>query len=194
MSEQPKKALFILGGLDDQDLSWIINRGKTQVIPPGETLIYEGRTIAALYIVLKGVLSVSISPNGERELARLYEGEVVGEISFIDNRPPLATVKAIEESLVLMVPRYELIAQLHRNVGFASRFYQGISLCLASRMRGTVRRLGYQVEDHYLEEMEQDTEEMADSKQDFFALAEAKFNWLVHSLKKPENTHQSKET
>jgi CRP/FNR family cyclic AMP-dependent transcriptional regulator len=192
MSEQPKKALFILGGLDDQDLSWIINRGKTQVIPPGETLIYEGRTIGALYIVLKGVLSVSISPNGERELAKLYEGEVVGEISFIDNRPPLATVKAIEESLVLMVPRYELIAQLHRNAGFASRFYQGICLCLASRMRGTVRRLGYQVQDHYLEEVEEDTNELNESKQDFLELAEAKFNWLVHSLKASESNHHSR--
>ncbi|ERT07857.1 cyclic nucleotide-binding domain protein [Lyngbya aestuarii BL J] len=183
MIEQPKKALFILGGLDDQDLCWIINRGKTQVIPPGETLIYEGRTISALYIVLKGALSVSISPNGERELARLVEGEVVGEISFIDNRPPLATVKALEESLVLVVPRFELMSQLHKNAGFASRFYQGICLCLASRMRGTVRRLGYEVNDHYLEDMEQDTEDMTESKQDFLELAEAKFNWLVENLK-----------
>ncbi|MEB3278529.1 MAG: cyclic nucleotide-binding domain-containing protein [Lyngbya sp.] len=182
MIEQPKKVLFILGGLDDKDLSWIISRGKTQVLPPGETLIYEGRTISALYIVLKGLLSVSISPDGERELAQLAEGEVVGEISFIDNRPPLATVKAVEESLVLAIPRYELTAQLHRNSGFASRFYQGISLCLASRMRGTVRRLGYEVEDNYLEDVAQDTEEMAESKQDFLALAEAKFQWLVQNL------------
>lgn len=183
MIEQPKKVLFILGGLDDKDLSWIMSRGKTQVIPPGETLIYEGRTVSALYIVLKGLLSVSIFPNGKRELARLSEGEVVGEISFIDNRPPLATVKAVEESLVLAIPRYELIAQLHKNSGFASRFYQGISMCLASRMRGTVRRLGYEVEDDYLDEdMEQDAEEMTESKQEFLELAEAKFNWLIQNL------------
>ncbi|MDY7024389.1 MAG: cyclic nucleotide-binding domain-containing protein, partial [Cyanobacteriota bacterium] len=121
MIEQPKKVLFILGGLDDKDLSWIISRGKKQVIPPGDTLIYEGRTISALYIILKGLLSVSITPNGEQELAQLSEGEVVGEISFIDDRPPLATVKAVEESLVLAIPRYELTSQLHRNAGFASR-------------------------------------------------------------------------
>lgn len=181
MNTTPKNALFILGGLDDKDLQWIISRGKTQILPPGETLIYEGRTISALYIIISGLLTVSISPSGERELAQLSRGEVVGEISFIDSRPPLATVKAIEESLVLAVPRYELTTQLHRNSGFASRFYQGICLCLASRMRGTVRRLGYESEEDDMKELE--AEDLSESTQGFLALAEAKFNWLVQNLK-----------
>ncbi len=51
-------------------------------------------------MVLSGTLSVSIKPLEERELARIYPGEVVGEISFIDNRPTVATVKGLEESVV----------------------------------------------------------------------------------------------
>ncbi|MGF1493441.1 MAG: cyclic nucleotide-binding domain-containing protein [Microcoleaceae cyanobacterium] len=179
MPNQIKNALFILGGLDDSDLQWIINRGKLQDLSVGEALISEGRPINALYIVLNGLFRVSISPSGEKELAKLSRGEVVGEISFIDSRPPLATVTAIEDSKVLAIPRYELNAQLHRNSGFSSRFYQGVSLCLASRMRGTVRRLGYQIED---DDLDLDAEGIDQGVKDFLIVAEAKFNWLVENL------------
>ncbi|MGL5082260.1 MAG: cyclic nucleotide-binding domain-containing protein [Microcoleaceae cyanobacterium] len=179
MPKQTKNALFILGGLDDSDLQWIINRGKVKTIPPGETLIYEGRPINALYMVLSGLLRVSIFPNGEKELAQLSLGEVVGEISFIDSRPPLANVQAVEKSQVLAIPRYELNAQLNRNSGFSSRFYQGISLCLASRMRGTIRRLGYQIDD---DDLDIDAEGIDENFRDFLILAEAKFNWMIQNL------------
>ncbi len=179
MDNRPKKALFILGGLDDNDLKWIINRSKKKIISPGEILIYEGESINALYVILSGLLTVYISADGQTELASLSEGEVVGEISFVDSRPPLATVKAVEESLVLAIPRYELSLQLHRNSGFASRFYQGICLCLASRMRGTVRRLGYEVED---DDPNLDMQDLNQSTLNFLTLAEAKFSWLLQSL------------
>jgi CRP/FNR family cyclic AMP-dependent transcriptional regulator len=179
MEKRPKKALFILGGLEDNDLKWIINRSKKKVVAPGETLIYEGEAINALYIILSGLLSVSISVEGETELALLSEGEVVGEISFVDSRPPLATVKAITRSEVLAIPRYALSLQLHRNAGFSSRFYQGICLCLASRMRGTVRRLGYEVED---DDPNLDIQDVNQSTLNFLTLAEAKFTWLIQNL------------
>jgi CRP-like cAMP-binding protein len=177
--KRPKKALFILGGLDDNDLQWIVNRSQKKVLSPGDTLIYEGESINALYIILSGTLSVSISAEGETELALLADGEVVGEISFVDSRPPLATVKAVEKSEILVIPRYALSLQLHRNSGFSSRFYQGICLCLASRMRGTVRRLGYAVED---DDPNLDIQDVNQSTLNFLTLAEAKFTWLIQNL------------
>ena len=180
MDDRPKKALFILGGLDDDDLRWIIYKGKVQTLPAGETLIYEGRPIAALYIVLSGTLRVSIHPNGDRELAHLSRGEVVGEISFLDNRAPLATVQALEKTQLLAIPRYELTMKLRNSSKFSSRFYQGICLCLANRMRGTVRRLGYQRDDEDPDLLFGD--DFTQNMQDFLTLAEAKFNWLLYNL------------
>jgi hypothetical protein len=46
-------------------------------------------------------------------------------------------------------------------------------------MRGTIRRLGY--ED--LMEYEPEPDELSSQTQEFLALAQAKFNWLVQSLK-----------
>jgi len=178
MSKTTEKALFLIGGLSDDDLRWIVYKAKVETIPSGERLIYEGRPINALYFVLSGLLSVVIGENEDRELAQITKGEVVGEISFIDSRPPLATVKARKITQVLAISRFELNSKLHSDFKFAARFYPGLSLCLASRMRGTIRRLGY--ED--LIEHEEETDELSSQTQEFLALAQAKFNWLVQSL------------
>lgn len=182
MTHLTDKALFLIGGLTDDDLRWMINKAKVEKLPPGERLIYEGRPINALYFVMDGLLSVVIGAKEDRELAQISKGEVVGEVSFIDSRPPLATVKALETTEVLAISRFELNTKLHSDSKFASRFYQGLSLCLASRMRGTIRRLGYDNLTEY--EIDQpETEEFSEYTKEFLVLAQAKFDWLVQNMR-----------
>ena len=173
-----KKILFLLGELNNDDLDWIAANARTEIIPPSQTLVDEGSIINALYVVLSGKLSVSIH-SLDKELATISSGEVVGEISFIDNRPPLATVKAIEKSLILEISRLNLTAKLQKDLGFASRFYHAISLFLSDRMRGTVVRLGYGID---LEREEIEEEELNPSVRDKLELAEVKFKWLIDSV------------
>ena len=177
------KALLILGELNNDDLDWIIQKSRKETILAGNTLIYEGQKINALYIVLTGSFSVIIQSLGNRELAKISSGEVVGEISFVDIRPPVATVKALEDSKILAIPRLQLTAKLDQDMGFASRFYHGISLCLANRMRGTVRRLGYGIE---LERTQEEQKSLAGKDElnpralEHSELAQTRFNWLKH--------------
>ncbi|MEK0187187.1 cyclic nucleotide-binding domain-containing protein, partial [Microcoleus anatoxicus] len=93
-----KKALFILSQLNNDDINWIVQKAKKEILDPDRILIHEGRQIDALYIVLKGTLSVLLEAKATKELAKIGSGELVGEVSFIDDRPPLATVKAIEKT------------------------------------------------------------------------------------------------
>lgn len=177
-----KKALFLLGGLDEDDLRWVAYQGKLQTLEKGEILIHEGTPINALYIILSGTLKVYIDSNNNhyRELAYLSQGELVGEISFLDNRAPVATVEAVETTELLAIPRYQLNSKLRSSSKFSARFYQGICLCLAHRMRGTVRQLG-----HGYYEPEQDIlfgYEFTQNMQDFMIVAEAKLNWLIHKI------------
>jgi CRP-like cAMP-binding protein len=177
-----KKALFILSQLNNDDINWIVQKGKKEIIEPDRILIQEGRQIDALYIVLKGTLSVLLQAETNKELAQIGTGELVGEVSFIDARPPLATVKAIEETELLAIPRRQLLIKLEHDMGFASRFYCGISLCLADRMRGTIRHIEY---GRYLElensELEQ--EDINPNVMENLALAQAKFNWLMENVR-----------
>lgn len=138
-----KKVLFILGQLNDLDIEWLIKVGRKEQVPAGKTLIREGQIIDTLYIVLDGILAVSTRALGGQEVARLGAGEMVGEMSFIDARPPSATVTAAENTVVLAVPRGQLAAKLAQDMGFAARFYRALATFLSDRLRGTVSRLGY---------------------------------------------------
>jgi CRP/FNR family cyclic AMP-dependent transcriptional regulator len=141
-----KNTLLLLRELNNDDLDWFANHGKLRKLSNGETLIYEGQPISALYFILSGTLSVRLTSIEDRELARVSSGEIVGEISFVDDRMPIATVVAIADVIALEIPRFHLTKKLSHDLGFASRFYLGVSACLADRMRGTVGRLGYGVE------------------------------------------------
>jgi CRP/FNR family transcriptional regulator, cyclic AMP receptor protein len=170
------QALVILNELDNDDLNWMVKVGLKRHISPGEILIYEGEQISALYIILSGSFSVLIKALGDKELARISRGEIIGEISFLDSRPPVATVQAVEHSFVLVIPRIELALKLQKNMGFAARFYRGISLCLANRMHNTIRRLGYEIDS---DNSKVEYEEADPSLQENLALNQAKFQWLV---------------
>ncbi|CAN1211345.1 Cyclic nucleotide-binding protein [Tumidithrix helvetica PCC 7403] len=175
-----KQVLLFLGVLNNDDLDWMILKGRKETIAPGKVLIQEGKAIDAFYIVVNGNFSVRIESLDNKELARIVSGEIVGEISFIDARPPLATVRAETESLVLSIPRLQLNAKLQQDTGFASRFYHALAICLSDRMRGTVSRLGYGME---LEDLEKEKGSLEQGIVGNMDLARVKFDWLVNGVK-----------
>ncbi|MFW6296408.1 MAG: cyclic nucleotide-binding domain-containing protein [Halothece sp.] len=171
MSFSRRKALLILGSLNNDDLDWMLTYGRKERLDIGKVLIYKNHQIQALYMVLDGLLSVCLE---EKEVAEIGKGEVVGEISFIDNRPPVATVKAKEKSSVLAIPRLALTTKLQENSGFAARFYQGLAMCLCDRMRSTTQRLGYGSNS----KVDSESEEVIEAERLRLELAQAKFDWL----------------
>lgn len=130
-----RRALLILGILSDGDIDWLAAAGNTQKLPPGSLLVQEGKPLKALYVLLQGRLSVRAETRPDEEINRLLPGEVVGEVSFLDSRPPSASVVADGESTVLAVPRTKLSAKLDSDPMFASRFYRSLGVFLAHRLR-----------------------------------------------------------
>src|ERR1700675_2800689 len=111
-----RKVLYILGQLSDEDVDWMANAGKRRDARASEILIREGIPIASVLIVLQGTASVTLG--GGREVARIGAGEVLGEMSMIDNRPPSATVTAVEPTVLLELGRAALDAKLLTDTGF----------------------------------------------------------------------------
>ena len=134
-----RKALYIMGILDDSDVQWMSETGSRNIVPPGQILIRAGEMPTSLFILLEGRLSVQ---SHSREVASLFSGEIVGEISFVDSKPPSTSVIAAEDCKVLAIPRNLLSARLEHNPGFAARFYRSVSIILADRLRVTTARLG----------------------------------------------------
>ena len=136
-----RKALYILGDLDDADVGWLAANGERITTRPGETLIRAGEPIDTFYVVLDGRLLVKVGR--DVTVAEVGAGDILGEMSFVEKRPPSASVVAQTESRLLSVPQASLREELKRDPAFAARFYRALAVFLSDRLRETADQLGY---------------------------------------------------
>jgi CRP-like cAMP-binding protein len=165
-----------MGILDDQDVEWIASHGRRLNVRQDDVLIREGEPVDALFIVLEGSLNVRF---GNKQIATLFSGEIVGEISFVDSRPPAATVTAGQSTRVLAIPRNLLTAKMSTDPWFASRFFRAMATFLADRLRTTTARLGY---GDGAPNDAHDSDELAPDFMDSMSLASVRFDRLLKRL------------
>jgi len=175
-----RKALHMMGILSERDLEWLLSHGQTKFAIAGSTVVQEGKPVNALFILLDGKFSVRASDEQNREIATLYPGEILGEISFVDARPPSASVVAVQDSHMLVVNAESLSDKLERDEGFAARFFRALATFLADRLRTTSGRFGYgkQLENH-----RHDDDELDDSILDNASLGARRFNDMLKRLR-----------
>jgi len=130
-----RSALIVLGLLSDSDVEWIAAVGRRVEIPRDGIRVKEGDPIPFVDLLLRGSLSVTTRASGAQEIGQVSPGELIGELSFLDSRPPSATLRAREDSVSLAVPRDELATKLRWDADFASRFYRSLGVLLAYRLR-----------------------------------------------------------
>lgn len=176
-----RKVLCLLGQLSDRDIEWMIARGRTERISAGSVLIREGQPVDSLYVILDGVLEVSGPAVTQDKPIRLGCGEVLGEVSFVDSRPPMATVTAADLTTVLAIPRAELKQKLASDAEFAARFYRALAVFLAHRLRTTGRRLAYGKDQPMDENMEYE-DELGAEVLDNIHLAASRFDRVLQRL------------
>ena len=139
-----KKVLFLLGHLSDLDIEWMIDHGIKERLSLGQHLIHKGEDIDSIYIILSGQLSIV---DGKREIAHVGPGEIVGEMSFLESRPPSVSVIATEESTLFSISKKEVNHRLDTDREFKANFYYSLALFLSDRLRKTTNQLGYESPD-----------------------------------------------
>lgn len=87
-------------------LNWLHEAGQTKKITHPSELIREGEIHQKLFLLLDGQLRVSSSNAKDRSdvLADLMPGSMVGEMSWLEQRPAVASINAEPGALVLEVP------------------------------------------------------------------------------------------
>lgn len=149
-----RKALYILGDLDDRDLIWLASEGSLRIVAPGGTVIRAGSPVHDLYFVTEGELTVT-TPSG-RAVARLGVGDVIGEMSFVEKTSPSVSVavpvSARGSTRLLAVPRETLLRAFASNPAFAARFYRALAVFLSDRLRATTATAGEEDVDNELDE------------------------------------------
>jgi CRP/FNR family cyclic AMP-dependent transcriptional regulator len=74
-------------------------------IEKGKVLLNQGEASTNMYILKEGQLRVTLNKGGRLiELGFIYPGEMVGEMSFLDQEPRSATVKAITDCTLIEIP------------------------------------------------------------------------------------------
>ncbi len=68
-------------------------------------LLTEGEESHSMYLLLEGQLIVT-KKDGDKDviLGHINAGEVVGELSFLDQQPRSATVRAVKECKLAQIP------------------------------------------------------------------------------------------
>lgn len=174
-----KKVLYILGLLADRDIDWMTSTGERQELQPGHVLVREGEMFGAISIIISGKMGVSVRG---KSVAEIGMGEVMGEISLLDSRPPSATVTVLEPTVILAITFHDLKAKLASDTAFAARVYQALGVFLAQRLR----RNNLQLTIGDSKQIDQDMEEMDEIDPELLeqlTLAGNRFKMIMDKLK-----------
>ena len=202
---QPLKDIFyIFEFLYDSDIDWLLKVGYKQEILANTTFIHEQGALDAFYLLLDGMISLSVCGNkrnplevafaaienqevSSREIARLSRGDIIGETLFTNSRLPSTTAKTIKNSIVLTINRRVLLAKLEQDIGFSARFYRQIATLLLHRLQKIQSQFSHsrrvysqkpQLTKDVTEEDEIDT-----SSLEKIALSSKRFDWILTQLK-----------
>jgi CRP-like cAMP-binding protein len=92
------------------DYTEVVNFNKSDVIAE------IGEVGEALYFIISGEIALIRSDEGkDNEVARVKEGELLGEMSFFDKRPRTVRMRAVENTTMLKLTRamYERLKVEH---------------------------------------------------------------------------------
>ena len=104
----------LLSTLAEADLERMVGACREVMLAPGEALCHEGEEGNAMFVVLSGNLVVS---KAGKQVAVGRPGDCFGEMALIERRERAATLRALDETLVLEIPEVAFGRYLSANPG-----------------------------------------------------------------------------
>jgi CRP-like cAMP-binding protein len=106
MSVDFLRRLPLFSSLSESDLNWLFEQAKPISIEAGQWLMEEGSAGDACYIVVEGEFEIIKRSDQHAIAIALREpGAVLGEMSLLDHAPRSASVRAVKDSRLLMIPQ-----------------------------------------------------------------------------------------
>lgn len=137
MGEALQKGLYFLSQLTDLDVDWLLTAGTTTVVPEGELLLRQGLKSDEIIIIIDGEVRV-FDPTTGSDYAVLTAGELLGEVSFVDQSPSSASVVAATDTTVFRLPGARLREKVDRDGAFSGRFHAMVAGFLSGRLRSVI--------------------------------------------------------
>ncbi len=122
------KTIPLMAGLPHSDIEQLAKKVVEVRHNKGAEIIKEGTSGSSVFLIIEGVCEVRRGSNRIRELK---PGEFFGEISILDPAPRTATVRAMENSVLLVLEGYDFRTALKSSMQMSQR----LITVLAERLR-----------------------------------------------------------
>lgn len=111
---------------------------ETIKLIPGEFLLHEGEESTEMYYLQSGTLSV-LKRKGDsvQQIGTIISGELVGEMSFLDKEPRSASVKALTDSVLVVIP----VDKLDSAMNGQPKWFSALLHTLTDRLRKANARI-----------------------------------------------------
>lgn len=132
------REIGFLSDLNDQELGVLAGALKQKDYATGETVFKEGENGQSLYIIKKGeVKACKTSPEGDLLTLMLHkDGDIFGEMSFLDEKPRSATIVAIADTKTYILDKDEFEKLIDNNPRLIYKILRNIVFHIHTIVRG----------------------------------------------------------
>jgi len=130
--------LTFFSDLSDTELATVATVTNKQDFKLGDTVFKESEDGQSLYIVKKGeVKACKIAPDGELfTLTIMKDGDIFGEMSFLDGRPRSATIVAVSDLETYVIDKFDFETLVDDNPRIIYKLLRNIVFTIHSIVRG----------------------------------------------------------
>lgn len=130
MHEDTLARVDLFAGLDKKDLQLLAGACQERKYSAGSTLIKQGDTGVGLYVIIGGTVRITKATDPDKaeiDLGTVGTGNVLGEMSLLDDLPRSATVTAVDDVTALLLPVWEFRTTLRNQPNIALRLLTTLS-------------------------------------------------------------------
>jgi len=130
MHEDILARVDLFAGLEKKDLQLLAGACRERKYSAGSKLIKQGDTGVGLYVITGGTVHISKETNPDKaeiDLGNVGPGNVLGEMSLLDDLPRSANVTAVSDVTALLLPVWEFRTTLRSHPDIALRLLSTLS-------------------------------------------------------------------
>ncbi|HPI04258.1 MAG TPA: cyclic nucleotide-binding domain-containing protein [Candidatus Goldiibacteriota bacterium] len=135
------KDAVLFKGMSDSELDVVSKKVFLKPYKKGSTLFVEGMPGEVLYIVAEGSVDIiKKTKDGDKVIANLGKGEIVGEMSLIDSGARTATGKTGEDSKLIVITKNSFMEMLDSDPAITSKILMALLRIINRRLRVTDKK------------------------------------------------------
>jgi signal transduction histidine kinase len=164
--------------LSEDTLAYVAQNAREIRVAAGNRICEEGETGDAFFVILSGRVQVSkfLELGTQHLLNELHPGHFFGELALVEDAPRVASVDALEETVLLVITKQDFQELLMNNPEMAVPIMRAV----AARLRDSDRRS--------IDDLRRKNDELAQAYQSLQAAVQRKSDFLTviaHELRTP---------